>query len=189
MTQKMAFFVFFAIVLTIYMLVNYYIFFRGMQAIPPGSALRPAFAWVFWILAAAYVAGRVLENVFLGTVSDILVWTGSFWLGAMFYFFLLVLLFDGIRLLDHYLQVLPQPGGDAMLRLRKFVLLGSVVLVAVLLAAGYINARHPRVHTVHIALTSEYPGELQSVRALGNTTLGGSATPAPPHDDLAKPRR
>jgi uncharacterized protein len=150
MNRKMAFLIFFSIVISIYALINYYIYVRGLQAIPPGHSIRAWYPWVFLFIASTYVAGRFMEKVYLGGVSDILVWTGSFWLAAMIYFLLLVLFADLLRLINHFLPFYP-----AWLRINyaqaKFIILGvSVVLVAGIVLGGFINARNPRITTLEI---------------------------------------
>ena len=60
--RKMAFLIFFSIVLLVFSLVNYYIFKRGLQALAAGSGIRTVYIVVFWTLAAAFFAGRFLTT-------------------------------------------------------------------------------------------------------------------------------
>ncbi len=149
----MTFLIFYAIVLSVYMAVNFYIFIRGMQALPDGSAIKLIMPYLFWGLAATYVAGRILERYYLSTVSDILVWTGSFWLAAMFYFFLAVVLIDLVRLINSVIPFFPH-FITAQYDKVKFVLFsGITIIVLVTVVAGYINTLYPVVRSldVHIA--------------------------------------
>ncbi len=140
------FLIFFGIVLLIYSSINLYIYSRTLQAIPAGSGFRSWFSWGFWILASAYIAGRVLERVWLSAFSDILTWVGAFWLAIMLYGFLLVLTIDIVRLVNHFSGFLPQslftPSG------KLVVLYAGMALVAGIVLAGYINAISPRVRTL-----------------------------------------
>ncbi len=162
----MAFLIFFGIVLIIYLLGNYYIFMRGLQAIPAGSVIRPYYVWIFWLLAATYVAGRVLENIYLSKASDVLVWTGSFWLGAMLYFFLIVVLFDLLRLVSHFLPFFPAFIANNMEKARLFAFTGTVILVAVVLTAGHINTLYPRVKTLDISIPGKTAGKINNIDAV-----------------------
>lgn len=158
----MAFVIFFSIVLTIYALVNYYIFIRGMQALPQEGAARSVYVWIFWVLAATYVAGRILENLYLSTASDVLVWTGSFWLAAMLYFFLLVVFFDLVRLIHHWIPFIPASVTDHLPRIRQYLFAGSVVLVMLLLTVGHLNTRNPVVREISVDLGhKQAPGVTQ----------------------------
>lgn len=161
----MAFFLFFSIVILIYSLVNFYIFKRGLQALPPEAGFRTAFIVLFWVLAATFIAGRFLERVWINPVSDLLVWTGSFWLGAMLYFFLIVVFFDLLRLVNHFLPFYPEFVKANYVQVKQYLLGGSVALVALILVAGFINARNPQVKTVDITLPKESPG-MQTLHAV-----------------------
>ena len=162
----MAFLIFFTIVLSIYALGNYYIFIRGWQALPAEGSLRTIYAWSFWVLASTYVLGRIMENIYLSTFSDVLVWTGSFWLGAMLYFFLLVLIFDLIRMVHHLLPFFPAIITENMEKVRLYSFIGSVILVAMLLTIGHINTLHPRVRHLDIHIESKQAGKMEELRAV-----------------------
>ena len=163
--RKMAFLIFFSIVMLIYSLANYYIFIRGLQAIPAGSALRSWYIAAFLVLAVSYVAGRFLERVWLSPVSDALVWTGSFWLGAMLYFFLLVVFFDLLRLVNHFIPFLPGFIRDHYAQFKMYLLGGSVLLVGLIVLGGYINALHPRIKTLEIIIPKQANG-MESLNAV-----------------------
>ncbi|MFP4468181.1 MAG: metallophosphoesterase [Bacteroidales bacterium] len=166
MTRTMAFLLFFGIVLTIYLLGNYYVFARGMQALPEGSSLKTPFIWIFWMLAATYIAGRILEKIYLGTVSDVLIWTGSFWLAALLYFFLAVLLFDLFRLIHHFLPFYPAFITGNMDKTRYLLFTGTIVTVAFLITGGFINARNPVVRKMDIQIDSKQQGERDQIKAV-----------------------
>ena len=102
-----SFILFFTIVLTIYGLINTYIFSKGLQAIPPGSAFRVWYIIGFWFLVCTFILGRILDRAGTSGLSTVLTWTGSFWLGAMLYFLLIVLCIDFARVLDHVFHVFP----------------------------------------------------------------------------------
>ncbi len=161
----MAFLIFFSIVLGVYILGNSYIFIRGLQALPAESNFRPYYAWLFWILAGTYVAGRILENIHLSYFSDILVWTGSFWLGAMLYFFLLVLFFDLLRLSHYVIPWFPDFIVQNMSKTKHIVFWGSVVLVILVIAGGHINTRFPKVRHLHIEIDKQ-AGSIKELNAV-----------------------
>lgn len=159
--RKMAFILFFSIVILIYSLVNFYIYKRGLQAIPAGSGIRTAYIILFWSLAATFIAGRFLERIWLGPVSDLLVWTGSFWLGAMLYFFLIVVFFDVLRLVNHLVPFYPGIVRDHYGQFKQYLMAGSIALVAMIIVAGYINARNPIIRTVEVTIPKASPGMQQ----------------------------
>jgi uncharacterized protein len=158
MHRTMAFLIFFTIVLSIYGLVNYYIYTRGLQAIPEGSIWRSWYQWGFWAIASFYISGRFLEKLYISYASDVLVWVGSFWLAAMFYFFLLVVALDILRMVNHFIPFFPDWVTGDLQTSKLFLLFGSIFLVTLLLTAGFINARTPHVKTVKIGIPKNAPG-------------------------------
>ncbi len=161
----MAFLIFFSVVITIYTLVNLYIYSRGIQALPAGSGLRAAFPWIFWGLVATYVAGRFLEKIYLSSMSDFLVWTGSFWLAAMLYFLVAVVLFDVLRLVNYLIPFFPQILTNSYEKTKLWLFYGTTGVVFIAVLAGFINARTPvvRTQTVHIAKSANGLKQLNAV--------------------------
>lgn len=149
----MAFLIFFSIVIVIYGLLNFYIYTRAMQALPEGGVVRSFFPYVFWAIAATYVLGRILEKVYLSDVSDVLVWIGSFWLAAMLYFFLAILILDLIRLIHFMVPFFPSIITENYNEFKYYTLLFISSLVVVTIIGGHINTLHPVVRKIdlHIA--------------------------------------
>lgn len=154
----MAFLIFFSIVLTIYGLINFYIYARGVQALPSGSIVRAAFPYVFWGLVATLVIGRVMEKYYLSLMSDVLVWTGSIWLAAMLYFFLSVLLIDIIRLINLAIPIYPDYIKSNYVHFKYLLFIGITSAVSLVVLAGFINARNPVVNQVNIHIGKEANG-------------------------------
>lgn len=161
----MAFLIFYSIVLLIYGSVNYYIYTRGMQALPAGSFIKTLFPWVFWILVATYVAGRTLEKIYLSYASDIFVWTGSFWLAAMLYLFLMVVLVDIIRMVNHYIPFYPGFITTNYEKVKMYIFSGVSVGVIILIILGHMNTLNPRIKEISVHINKEANGmtELNAV--------------------------
>ena len=165
MSRKMAFIIFYSTVLLIYTAVNYYIYIRSMQALPEGSTIRSVFPWVFWILVASLIAGRILEKIYLSHASDILVWTGSFWLAAMLYLFLAVLLLDIVRLLNHFFSFYPAFITTSYEKTKFYIFSGIGIITLLVIAAGHINTLHPRIKTLDLHIPKQANG-LTSMKAV-----------------------
>jgi predicted MPP superfamily phosphohydrolase len=148
--NKMNFVLFFTIFFTLYGLINFYVFLRGWQAIPPDSTLRIPYAVIFWALALSFIAGRFLERIAISTLSDIVVWVGSFWLAAFAYFMLIALLIDLLRLLNYIVPFFPSFITRNYARTKEMTALGAVLLVTGAIAVGYFNARSPRLRTLKL---------------------------------------
>ncbi len=161
----MAFLIFYTIVLTVYGMVNYYIYTRGMQALPAGSVIKGWFPYVFWGFVATYVAGRTLENFYLSAGSDLLVWIGSFWLAAMLYFFLAVVIVDLLRLINYLVPYYPRFVVANFDQVKLWLFYGVTGVVLVTIIAGHINTRNPVVRNLEINLAKNGNGltELNAV--------------------------
>ena len=143
---------FIGIVITIYTLVNYYIFARALQAIPAGSSLRPFYIAGFWLIAASFVAARILERSYPCHFTEVLTWTGNFWLAFMLFFFLIALLLDITRLFNHFFHFLPAFVYTDYLKTKQIILIAAIVFSSVNILAGYINARNPRVKELNLKI-------------------------------------
>lgn len=130
-----------------------------MQAIPEGSSWRNWYAVTFWLVAASFVAARVLERVYPSALTGVITWIGSFWLAFMLYFFLIVLLADLVRLIHHFIPFLPQSLFADYVKTKVILLLSSIALVTVVVAAGFINARIPKVRHLDLKIDKTIAGE------------------------------
>lgn len=151
--RAISFIIFYSIVFTIYFSVNYYIFSRGWQAIPSESRARIFYLVAFIILAASFIIGRTLEKYMPGLLSNALVWTGSFWLAAMMYFFLIVVFIDIIRLADYVVpffgKIIPE---EAMAAFRFSTLKIITLIVLLVIFLGHLNTLFPKITKIDISI-------------------------------------
>lgn len=150
--RSIQFLVFFSVVITIHLLVNFYIFFRGLRTFDSLSSERSYYIVIYWFLALSYILGRVLERTYPGILSNFFTWTGSFWLAAMLYLFLIVLSIDIVRLADHFVPFLDKILPDIILHKPKIITYTVLSFVFLLIAAGHLNAIFPRTHRLTIEL-------------------------------------
>lgn len=133
-----AFLIFFSIVLLVYGLINFYIFRRTVGLT---GQWKNIYTLLFWLLVIMYPAGRILERQAASWLSDVMIWTGSFWLAIMVYAFLWVLLFDIFRLVSLISPAFRVCIAGVPPQLKLGV---GIFLVLVPVVAGYINANYPR---------------------------------------------
>ncbi|HMQ79830.1 MAG TPA: metallophosphoesterase [Ignavibacteria bacterium] len=144
--KKSQFAVFLTIVLSVYTLVNYYIFITGLNSIPDNYKFLYSAIYLFFFLS--YIIGRFLEHKFLNTVSAFFVWVGSFWLGAMVYYLLFVILIDVIRLLNAFFGFLSASFYTNEYQMLFFLIVNAAVIV--ILVFGYLNAVSPVIKRLNI---------------------------------------
>jgi predicted MPP superfamily phosphohydrolase len=150
--------IFLFIFFTLYGLINWYIFVRGWQALPVQSMLRVPYAALFAFLALSFIGGRFLEKVWVSPVSSGLLWIGSFWLAALLYFLLAVVLLDLLRLLNLMVPLFPSWLARSYGEAKLWTMAGLVGAVALALASGHVNALHPRITEIDIRLRKPLEG-------------------------------
>ena len=168
--KKYQMIVFFSIVLTIYSLVNIYIFFKGYKALPVLQNNRLLYAITFFFLAVIFIVAKILESKHSSVITDVLNILGGFWLAFMLYGFLFFLLSDIILL------ALRIPGiirGDNILLFRKwsFIIIASVS--SILIIGGFINALIPVIKEYNITINKS-AGAIKTLRiaAVSDIHLG-----------------
>lgn len=154
--RNIQFIIFFSIVLSVYSLLSYYIYSKGIQAFPFDSSGRNWFKFLFIFLTASYIIARVMERVYLSVLSDVFTWIGSFWLAAFFYFLLISVTIDLIRMANAIVPFIPQEW--KAIRFKQLLFLGSTSIVAITLLIGFINALSPRVKTIDINIAKRVNG-------------------------------
>ena len=153
------FVIFIIVVIVVYGLINSLIFTRGLQAIPAGSAWRPYYIVSFWLIAGTFILARFMERACPGQITGIITWIGSFWLAFLLYFSLIALVLDITRLLHHFFNFLPDLFYVNYERTKVITLLVSMVLVTVVVACGFINARIPRIKKLDLHIAKVVQGE------------------------------
>jgi uncharacterized protein len=175
--RTITFIIFYSIVLSIYLLINYYMFIRGWQSLPAGSRIRSIYLGVFIFLSLSYIAGRVLERFWLGQPTSFLLWAGSFWLGAMIYIILILILIDFVRLLNLAVPVIPNgwmsnPGNTKMI-----LFIGTITVVSVITIAAHVNTWFPKTTTLELELDGKN-SHMRSLRIVMVSDIHlGSLTP------------
>lgn len=157
--KKSQFAVFLSIVLTIYTAVNYYIFITGLHALP--SRFHAVYIIAYLFLFLSYIAGRFLERKIPGGISTFFIWVGSFWLGAMTYYFLFTIAIDLLRLINLLTGLFPSPFYSEEYKLMFFGLVNLAVVITVF--AGYMNARSPVIKKLNLDINKK-AGELKSLK-------------------------
>jgi len=154
--RNVQFIIFFSIVISIYSLLSYYIYSKGIQAFPAGTTGRSWFKLTFVFLSASYIVARVLERVYLSVLSDIFTWIGSFWLAAFFYFLLISVAVDLVSLANAIVPFIPETWKT--IRFKQILFMTGSAVVAIALVAGFINALTPRVKTLELNIDKKING-------------------------------
>ena len=153
MTKRtLQFILFFSVALTLYGLLNSYIFIRGLEVISPYPNLRIPYYFLFTFLSLSFVAGRILERIQLSWLSSALVWIGSFWLAGFAYFVVMTLFIDIVRLLNYVIPFIPPTITRDPIQTKLVTGLAVCSLVVLVVLLGHLNALKPRVKIIHLEI-------------------------------------
>jgi predicted MPP superfamily phosphohydrolase len=150
--------IFFGIVLVVYSAVNYYIFRRGMNSLSNDKVTRISYVIIFIILALSYIAGRIFEHYGYIQPAEIFTTIGAFWIAAILYLFLLILLVDFLRALDSIFHFFPEFIKTNRRRTKLYTFYSIAGITCIILLFGYINASNPIVKNIHIKVNKSVEG-------------------------------
>jgi len=162
--------VFFTVVLTIYTLLNLYIYFKGYNAIPAFRNHKLTYTLVFVFVAAIFIAAKIFESRHSSVITDILNIIGGFWLAFMLYGFIFFLLSD-LTIMALKITGIVSPG--TMASAKKWSFFITIGISFMLIAGGFINAIMPVVREYNIKIDKP-AGNIKSIRiaAVSDIHLG-----------------
>ncbi len=152
------FLVFFSVILAIHLLVNYYIYSRGVAGLEASPKLQLAFKWTMLILTASYLLGRFLEKVWYNPIPITFHWIGAFWFAGMLYAVMALLFIDLVRVANAFLHFLPNAQSAAYLSLKNITSLVVISLVVLIVLIGHINAWSTKMNRSTLAINKSANG-------------------------------
>jgi Predicted phosphohydrolases len=159
---------FFIIVFVVYLLVNSYIFYRTLQALPDIPALKICFYIVFFIIFFAFLAAMFGRHSLPLGVQKAFYMIGTAWLGVMLYLTLWFLVTDIVSLLNHFFHFLPDKFTPLLFHKAQVVL--GYLLVVVVLSAGYFRFAHPTIVEEKIVVQKD-GGSYNGLKIVGVSDL------------------
>ena len=151
-------FVFIAVALSIYGLINFYVLRRGAQALGGYPAAKHVFMAAFIAMTLAYPLGRVFMALGKSSLSPLFVKVGSFHMVVMLYGFLSVVLVDLIRLVNALVPFLPKglAARSGPMGLALFLAVAGITVLSI--AAGAYNAVRPRTVELDLDISKKAGG-------------------------------
>lgn len=110
---------------------------------------------MFVFVALTFLSGRLLENRVPVFISDVLIWIGSFWWGAILYFFLIVIALDLVRLINHFIPFYPSIISNNYAMVKRLIAGAAIIIVTVAMVSGYFNARNIRIKTLMLSIPKQ----------------------------------
>ncbi|MHC1704886.1 MAG: metallophosphoesterase [Tenuifilaceae bacterium] len=165
--------IFLTIVLSIYTLVNWYIFSRTSPLFVGSFIKIFSLKFIFWTIILAYPVGRILERFMGSFFTTSLIQIGSFWLGAMLYLILIFLLIDFLRVINHWIPFTSFLNFKANPESKIIIIKSVYIITVVVLIIGFINARFPRANHFNLSISKPL-GKSEKIRivAVSDIHLG-----------------
>lgn len=139
----------------IFTAINFYIGLRGWQAI--GRHIPFLGGSVYWLLysiaAFSYIISRFVSRIAPYSIAKMSEVLGGYWMAAMLYFLILIVIIDIIRLIDHWTGFLPKS-----LKSSGAALIAAIVIIsftAALLAYGTWNAKRPQIRSYDVNIAKK----------------------------------
>lgn len=152
--RTLSFMIFFGIVLLVYSFLNYLVFSRGLMIFSSIPALKKWYTIVFWTVASSFLVGMFWERLASSVVSEWVYRIGAFWLAFMFYFLMVMLVIDLVRLFDYFFHFLPEFSPTGKLNLGY----AAIGLVTMIVIGGYINALTTRIKEIPLTIHKKVTG-------------------------------
>jgi uncharacterized protein len=152
MQSTKAFVIFLIVAISIYALINTYIYFRGFAALDGEGRWVISLKILFAAVVLAFPVSVFFRNTSYCQVCNVLTIVGSVWMGAMLYFFLIAFASDIVRLAQILVPLIPAKLTANRVFFGRIVFFGSIGLVAVILLLGWVNTLFLRVKPLDVAL-------------------------------------
>lgn len=153
---------FFTIFITIYTAAHIYTGRRLQQAFGQYLSKSASLYWVpLLILALLYPVGRFVKHFLPAVISQPIIIIGSYWLGFVYYLFILLFLYEIARLLNLLLNIAPAKYNHLSFGGGITILIITLIIVA----AGAINARNPIIRSYQLSVPKA-AGQLSSLRVV-----------------------
>ncbi|MEI6275003.1 MAG: metallophosphoesterase [Prolixibacteraceae bacterium] len=152
--RTVTFMIFFSIVLLVYSSVNYFVYSRGLMVFSCNPTTKRLYTVIFWTVVSSFLIGMIWERTASSIVSEWIYRVGAFWLAFMFYFLMVLLVIDLVRLADYFFHFLPDFTAVFKLNLGYAV----VAFVTMIVVYGYFNARNTRVKVIPLTIHKKVTG-------------------------------
>ena len=110
MQSTKAFVIFLIVAISIYTLINTYVYFRGFAALSGEGRWVISLKILFAAVVLAFPVSVFFRNTSYCQVCNVLTIVGSVWMGAMLYFFLIAFASDIVRLVQILCPLHPAHG-------------------------------------------------------------------------------
>lgn len=167
--NKIGFLIFFSVFISI----NFYIFIRGLQALPKDILIQSIYTAVFLVFSLSFFVAFLLEGKVHPAIIAVSENIGGFWMVTFLYFLLMVLLADIVRVADYFFGIFPEVMRANFGQVKLYYLGAVVFILLVLSTIGYIRFSNPKIVPLHIDLPNNgNKPECLNIVAVSDVHLG-----------------
>lgn len=142
----------FLLILAFYLGIHSLLFLRGWQALPAKPGLQAAYAIIFIISALSFPVGMALGNWLPYWLTSVLENIGAWWVIALLYFILAIILGDLIRLVHRIFDIYPHWIKDHYEQVKFIYLLSVIGLFTIFSLIGNYRFAHPSVREIELEI-------------------------------------
>ncbi|HEY9061852.1 MAG TPA: metallophosphoesterase [Pseudobacteroides sp.] len=153
------------LVLGMYTGINYYIGAKGLQLLNSVlPSISPKIYWpIFFLIAFSFIIERFISKFMPEIVSYLFSLVGSYWIAAMVYFGIIILIIKLIFALDRWLSFIPSHLKTS--HMSNIVIASTSALVALILIIGTWQARNPITVKYDISINKD-GGSIKNLHAV-----------------------
>ncbi len=161
------------IALALYGSINFYLFKRSWQALPPNTLIHTVFIILFLVSSLSFFIAMGLGNRLPLIVVAVLENIGAYWMIALMYFILAALFFDLLRVSNHFLKFYPDWVYANYQQVKLIAFLSVIGLFTLFSVIGNYRFRHPEVNQLRLEVPkgTGQPGSL-TITAASDLHLG-----------------
>lgn len=173
---------FFLFVVSFYIGLNGYVFYRGLQTLPSSITLKIVYSILFWLFTLSFFVRMFSGDRLPQGLSITLSVIAFTWMVAVIYFALIILGIDILRIINHFTALFP-PFIKENYQLVKYITgAASVIFVTGLLVYGNIRFNNPEVTRLELKIGKPLPGDELKLVMISDIHLSNYIT----GDDLDK---
>lgn len=140
------------IALALYGGINFYLFKRSWQALPPNALLHTVFTILFVVSSLSFFVAMALGNRLPIGLVTVLENIGAFWIIGLLYFILAALFVDVLRFSNHFLKFYPDWVYANYQQVKFICLLSVIALFTGFSIVGNYRFSHPAVWELNLEI-------------------------------------
>ncbi len=138
------------VIILVYSVLNIYVFFRGWQVLPHNIYFKIIYICLSVLLASSFFMAMLGRSSLPLPVMKALMLTGSTWMLAFLYLFIILIAIDLFRILNHFFHIFPSFIQENKILSGQFIFITIILGLITLFSIGYHKFSHPVIKKLEI---------------------------------------